>query len=222
MSHEILYYDLWITWAVTNPLTSRIYGIIKVPIAQGEVFTHLLIFFFSSATCAATPSTKLPSTIDASRAVEAFKTRLEALTTLLQHNLTDISTSLFTKSIISQAEQQKAMSETPIPKARTVTLLNAVLSKIKFEPQVFVDFVKILETAPALIVQANELVLCYQGECILACNGLWGLLLVAKYRTLLYPPFHISVEKLIPPIQISDPIQNVNLIILFIKKIDVH
>ena len=52
-----------------------------------------------------------------------------------------------------------------IPKTRTENLLIVVLNKIKFEPSVFVDFVKILKLEPSLHVQANKLVLCYQGEC---------------------------------------------------------
>ena len=130
--------------------------------------SNSLHYNYSSATRVDVLSTKLPSTINSSRAVEAFKTRLIALTTQLQHNLTTISTSLYAKSIISEAKWQKAMNETPIPKTRTVNLLNAVLNKIKFEPQVFVHFVMILEMEPSLQVQANELVLCYQGECTMA------------------------------------------------------
>ena len=130
-------------------------------------FLLIAYVFFppSSATCADIPSTKLPSTIDSSRAVEAFKTWLEALTTLLRHNL----------SLLVTSGQQKAMRENFTTKDRIIVLLNAVLDKITHKPPVFIDFVKILETEASLKVQANELVIRYQGECMY-----WGLLLVAK------------------------------------------
>ena len=56
------------------------------------------------------------------------------------------------------------MKETVIPKTRTVNLLNVVLSKIKFEPQVFVEVVKILESESSFQKQANELVHSYQSK----------------------------------------------------------
>ena len=124
----------------------------------------IIIFCTSSATGDDVPSAKLPSIIDSSRAVEALKKRLEALTSLLQHNLSSISTSLRAKSTISEAEQQEAMKESVIPQTRTVSLLNVVSGKIKFEPQVFVEVVKILESEPSFRKQADELVCCYQGK----------------------------------------------------------
>ena len=138
---------------------------------------NLYLNVCSSATCADIPSTKLPSTINSLRAVEAFKTQLDALITQLQSNLSAVATSLYSKSIISQAELQEAKREMVIPKTRTENLLIVVLNKIEHEPQMFVDFIKILETEPSQREQANELVLCYEGE---ACNELWGLLLVSK------------------------------------------
>ena len=79
--------------------------------------------------------------------------------------------SLFAKSIISEAEQQEAMKGTGAPRTRTVDLLTVVLNKIKFEPQVFAEVVKILESEPSLREQANELVHCYQGKRI-TCIGI--------------------------------------------------
>ena len=122
------------------------------------------LYYHSSATCAGTPSAKLPAIIDSSRAVEAFKNRLEALTSLLQSNLSSISTSLFAKSIISEAEQLAAIEETGTSKTKTVKLLTVVLNKIKFEPQVFVGVVKILESELSFRTQADELVCCYQSK----------------------------------------------------------
>ena len=92
-----------------------------------------------------------------------------------------MSTGLYTKSIISEDEHQEAMKGAVIPKTRTVNLLTAVLSKIKFEPQVFVDFVKILETEPSLTVQAYELVLCYQGGYILCNHPMWAMGFAPSY-----------------------------------------
>ena len=54
-----------------------------------------------------------------------------------------------------------------IPKTRTENLLIVVLNKIEHEPRVFVDFVKILEEEPSQREQAKELVLCYEGECMI-------------------------------------------------------
>ena len=56
------------------------------------------------------------------------------------------------------------MKEIVIPQTRTANLLNVVLSKIKFERQVFVEVVKIIESEPSLQEQAYELVHCYQGK----------------------------------------------------------
>ena len=118
----------------------------------------------SSATFADVPSSELPTVIDSSQAVKAFKNQLEALTSLLQSNLSSISTSLRAKSIISEAEQQEAMKESVIQKTRTVNLLNVVMNKIELESQVFVEVVKILKSEPSLQILANRLVCCYQGK----------------------------------------------------------
>ena len=58
------------------------------------------------------------------------------------------------------------MEGTGTSKTRTVTLLNVVLNKIKYEPPVFVEIVKILESEPSLRNRANELVHCYQRKCV--------------------------------------------------------
>ena len=56
------------------------------------------------------------------------------------------------------------MKETVIPKTRTVNLLNVVLSKIKYEPEVLVKVVNILESEPSFQKQANELVRSYRSK----------------------------------------------------------
>ena len=51
-----------------------------------------------------------------------------------------------------------------IPKTRTVNLLNVVLNKIKYEPEVLVKVVNILESEPPFQKQANELVHSYKSK----------------------------------------------------------
>lgn len=84
-----------------------------------------------------------------------------------------VSCSLQAKSIISQDNQQEAMKEAGIPKTRTLSLLNVVLDKIRFEPHVFMGFVKTLELIPSLQTQASKLVQSYQGMCYSHTSSMW-------------------------------------------------
>ena len=106
-------------------------------------------------------STSLPSDIDPQQAGEAFRGQLEALTLLLQSNLPTITTKLYCKSIISPNAMQEALNPNHTEDVRAVSLLSVVENRIKAEPHVFTEFVKILESEPTLRSQAEGLVANY-------------------------------------------------------------
>ena len=103
-------------------------------------------------------STHLPSDIEPLKAAGAFKSQREELRKLLQHDLPNIASKLYSKSIISKAAITEAMNQVFMPSARTVSLLSVVEDRIRAEPYVFTLFVKILESEPTLRSQSNELV----------------------------------------------------------------
>ena len=96
------------------------------------------------------------------KAADAFKSQREALTLLLQSHLPTITTKLYSKSIISSDALLEAVNENHIATVRTVSLLSVVEDKIRAEPHVFIEFVKMLELEPTLRPQANELVKKYR------------------------------------------------------------
>ena len=106
-------------------------------------------------------STFLSSDIDPLKAADVFKSQRDVLTNLLHHDLTNIANKLYTKSIISAAALADAMNQVHIASVRTVSLLCVVEDKIRAEPHVFTEFVKILESEPILRSQAKELVEIY-------------------------------------------------------------
>ena len=77
---------------------------------------------------------------------------------LLQSDLSNIANKLYSKSIIAKAALEEAMNHNHIASVRTVSLLSVVEDKIRAEPHVFTEFVKILKSEPTLRSQANELV----------------------------------------------------------------
>ena len=77
---------------------------------------------------------------------------------LLQSDLPNIANMLYSKSIISSAALTKAMNQVHEPIDRTVSLLSSIEEKIRAEPHVFTEFVRILESEPTLRSQAKELV----------------------------------------------------------------
>ena len=85
---------------------------------------------------------------------------------LLQSDLPNIANKLYSKSIISAAALEEAINQVHIASVRTVSLLSVVEDKIRAEPHVFTEFVKILESEPTLRSQANELVTKY-------CHGMY-------------------------------------------------
>ena len=113
-------------------------------------------------------STSLPFEIESPKAAYVFKSQRDVLTDLLQHNLPNIASKLYTKSIISMTSLAEAMNQVNIASVRTVSLLSAVENKIRAEPHVFTEFVQILESEPSLVSQAHRLVEEYiHGMCAL-------------------------------------------------------
>ena len=108
-------------------------------------------------------SDTLPATIDASIAVQVFQEKQGVLASLLQSNLTTLSSRLLSENIISPEQQQEALHSSAIPMTRAVNLLNVVQCKIQHEPRVFVEFVRILESLPSLQHLAHSLIQSYQG-----------------------------------------------------------
>ena len=90
---------------------------------------------------------------------------------MLQNNLTDVANKLYSKSIISQPDLTKATNQVHELIDRTVSLLSVVEDKIRAEPHVFTEFVKILESEPTLRSQANELVKIYRHGMLYVCNA---------------------------------------------------
>lgn len=105
---------------------------------------------------------RLLSDIDPIKALGSFNNQRDSLTLLLQRNLTSIANKLLARSIISDETLDAALNPHNSAKWRTVSLLNTLAAMIKAKPQLFIDFVKILESEPPLQSLANELVLAYQ------------------------------------------------------------
>ena len=62
---------------------------------------------------------------------------------LLQSDLSNIANKLYSKSIISAAALAEAMNRVHIASVRTVSLLSVVEDKIRAEPHVFTEFVRL-------------------------------------------------------------------------------
>ena len=91
---------------------------------------------------------------------------------LLQSDLSNIANKLYSKSIIPAVSFEEAINQVHPPSVRTVSLLSVVEDKIRAEPNVFTEFVKILESEPTLRSQAKELVNEYRGILVIphACK----------------------------------------------------
>ena len=103
-------------------------------------------------------STWLPSDIEPKRAADVLKTQRDSLMLLLRHMLPSITSMLYSKSIIHMIAYEETMDERKVPSVRTAFLLSTVEDRIRAEPHVFIEFVKILESEPTLRLQANLLV----------------------------------------------------------------
>lgn len=88
---------------------------------------------------------------------------MDALTDLIPQVLITLSSRLLSKSVISEEVRQDTLNPNVNQTARTSNLLQVVSNKIKYESQAFIKFVKTLESIESLKVQAEELVVKYQG-----------------------------------------------------------
>ena len=103
-------------------------------------------------------STSLPSDIDPVKAAKVLRDQSDGLKLQLQHDLHSVASTLYSKSIIEQDALAEATSSTPIPGKRTMTFLTAVENSIRGNPQVFLEFIRVLESKPTLTLQAKKLV----------------------------------------------------------------
>ena len=62
-----------------------------------------------------------------------------------------MSTRLYSKAIISSDALHEVLNENYMTLVRATSLLSAVEDKIRAEPHVFIEFVKILESEPTLV-----------------------------------------------------------------------
>ena len=92
------------------------------------------------------------------RAEFAFRSQRDVLTRLVQHDLPNIASKLYAKSIISAVALSEAVNHTHTASDRTVSLLSVVEDRIGAEPHVFTEFVQILESEPTLRSQASQMV----------------------------------------------------------------
>ena len=102
-------------------------------------------------------SDELPSVIDPVKALGAFRSQRGSLNLTVENSLTSVAVELYSKCIISKDALKEAMNQAHIASVRTVSLLSAVEAKIEAEPNVFAEFVSILQSEPTLRSQANKL-----------------------------------------------------------------
>ena len=95
--------------------------------------------------------------IDPVRALGAFRSQRDSLTLQVKSSVLIVASKLYSKSLISGDALEHAVNSTHIPTERTVSLLSAVEAKIEAEPNVFAEFVSILQSEPTLRSQANKL-----------------------------------------------------------------
>ena len=93
-------------------------------------------------------SSLLPVTIDPVKAVSAFKSQREQLSTLICNDLTNIANKLYAESIIPQKTLDEATNSRLGKDDRIVALLSAIEAKIKVQPSDFTKLVNILDSEP--------------------------------------------------------------------------
>ena len=71
---------------------------------------------------------------------------------------------LYAKSIISSTEIAEAINQVQTRRVRTESLLSVVEGKIRAEPHLFTEFVKIMESQPTLRLLAKGLVKNYGND----------------------------------------------------------
>ena len=103
-------------------------------------------------------STHLPSDIEPLQAGNVFNNQRNKLFPVLQIHLSNIAIKLYMESVISAAALADAMNQAHVAGVRTVSLLSVIEDKIRAEPRIFTEFVRIIESEPTLRSLANELV----------------------------------------------------------------
>ena len=103
-------------------------------------------------------STSLPSDIDPVIAATVLQDQSDNLKTLVQHDITNIVSKLYSRSIISGGAQREAMNKMHSASDRTVDLLSVVIAAVGQKPHLFTEFVRILESEQCLKSLAEKLV----------------------------------------------------------------
>ena len=103
-------------------------------------------------------STSLPSTIDSTVAIKAFRSQHALLLDHIRHCLPSLASSLFSEFMIPEGIKEKACNQNLSTNERGVAVLDSVQSKLKGEPSDLSKFVVILESEPYLRSQAEQLV----------------------------------------------------------------
>ena len=111
--------------------------------------------------CCHCSSGDLPDEIEAQTAAKVFRSQRDTLSLQLKHSLTDVASKLYARSIVQSESLERAMLQAQIASEKTVVLLTAVEDKIKTEPWVFTEFVKILESDSSRRSLASKLVKSY-------------------------------------------------------------
>ena len=107
-------------------------------------------------------STSLPSTIDSTVAINAFRSQHKLLLNLIRHCLPSVTSSLFAEFMIPQEVYDKASNQCLDINERGVALLDCVQSKLEGVPSDFTKFIIILESNSYLKSQAENLVKSYR------------------------------------------------------------
>ena len=117
-------------------------------------------------------STSLPSVINPEGAAKVFRDQGDSLKLVVQNDLTSVASKLYSKSIITADARKKAMNQMHLDSDRAVSLLGVVEDRIRDEPRVFTEFVKILESDTVTRSAADKLVKMYcQGKTIFIVPG---------------------------------------------------
>ena len=103
-------------------------------------------------------STSLPSTIDSTVAIKAFRSQHALLLNLIRHCLPSLASSLFAEFMIPQGVYDKAGNQSLSFTERGKDLLDCVGLKIEESSSNLEKVVAILESEPYLRSQAEQLV----------------------------------------------------------------
>ena len=108
--------------------------------------------------CYCSVSTSLPSTIDSTKAVSAFRSQRTLLLNLIRHCLPSLANSLLAEFMIPQDICEKACNQNLGSTERGVALLDCIESQLEAKPSDFTKLVDILKSEPFLTERAEKLV----------------------------------------------------------------